>query len=1098
MKPQRSIIRWVTILIPLTVLLLAFMLALPSASAQGENTSTPTPINTQTPTPYSGGLKLTSLDFHQYGGGYSATVTTYSNVSVGTDANDIYLSGKLVGQAGPDGDFKDLQGGYTIKNTSTSTLKVYLYGYSEASGNLTVNNFGFTDPDQYYNEGVPDPQGYFGFGPVTWSFYYMIPAGQSRTFLAEVGKNWARMTPNGAYSYYSSWHISVFPSDSAFTPTPSPTITPTNTPSPTVDPLSIRYSGGNKTLNNSSAIETDKTISGLIDTQLCCGDPINTHTGVSSFTLADLSFSTSAGDLVFQRSYSSGAVDTAGVLGYGWIHNHDAKLIFPTNPGGKDGYVLFQSVLGNQYLFKIESDGTFTPDHGVIASLTKSTSTPITYTLTDSQQSIFQFNQNGVLTLRKNALGHEIDYNYDSNGKLIKISADNGTHFLQIGYDPQGRINSVKDYANREVIYSYDNTSGDLSSFTDVLGRTWTYAYNADHHLTLAQDPNGKDIVKTDYDSQGRAWRQFGPDINGDGQDELLIELTYNANGNTTVQPGLDDPNTHTYDERGTITNQTNSAVGNQSRHYDANFRPDVITDSLGNTTNLTWSDDGVNLTHIEDALHNPTDIDYNDYNNPTKVVDSVGNQILYLYEDANFPTLPTQTKVLDPSDNLISKTSYEYYPPSSEIWAGKIKFLTDALEHQTYFEYALTDTGYKETVHIAYGTPSVQTIVNEYDNLGRLVKTTNPAGLITLNEYDDAGHLTKTTNPAGLITLNEYDDAGRLITTTRNYDLNRPQNDQNKYNLVTEYRYDNQGNQIAVIDTYGIITRTYYDIENRPVTVVQNLTGRTIETTSPPNRGTGITDENIRTDTVYDPAGNVFQTIDPAGIVTQTYYDAANRPSFTVQNFVDPGIYDPTYPDQNIRTEYFYDANGNVIATKDTLGVITRTYYDGLNRPKTVVQNLTGQDITETNAPGRGTSSNIRNDTYYDANGNTIAIIDPKGIITRTYYDSLNQSVAVVKNLVGKSYADSTLPDPAQDCGTEANICSFTYYDQAGNTIASVDPTGVVTRTYYQSSRPYTTVQNLIGDIYANTPPERGSGQSGENIRWDTRRSMTMMKLGN
>src|SRR6266498_2239888 len=275
-----------------------------------------------------------------------------------------------------------------------------------------------------------------------------------------------------------------------------------------------------------------------------------------------------------------------------------------------------------------------------------------------------------------------------------------------------------------------------------------------------------------------------------------------------------------------------------------------------------------------------------------------------------------------------------------------------------------------------------------------------------------------------------------------------------------------------------------------RPVRFCTTVTGRTIETTSPPNRGTGITDENIRTDTVYDPAGNVFQTIDPAGIVTQTYYDAANRPSFTVQNFVDPGIYDPTYPDQNVRTEYFYDANNNLIATKDTLGVITRTYYDELNRPSSVVQNLVGQDINVSSPPQRGSDSNIRTDTYYDANGNMIATKDPNGIFTRTYYDALNRPVAVVQNLVGKSYTDSTLPDPsAGECGTaetEENICSFTYYDQVGNVIATVDPRGIVTRTYYdEANRPVSIVQSLAGqDIYVNTPPARGV--EDQNIRTD------------
>ena len=263
-----------------------------------------------------------------------------------------------------------------------------------------------------------------------------------------------------------------------------------------------------------------------------------------------------------------------------------------------------------------------------------------------------------------------------------------------------------------------------------------------------------------------------------------------------------------------------------------------------------------------------------------------------------------------------------------------------------------------------------------------------------------------------------------------------------------------------------------------------RTLTGQTIETSTPPNGGSGATDENIRTDTQYDEAGNVVATIDPAGITTQMHYDSANRPSLTIQNFSGTGAYDPAYPDQNVRTEYFYDANGNVIATQDTLGVITRTYYDELNRPATVVQNLTGQDISVDTPPGRGSSSNIRTDTVYDASGNVIATIDPRNIITRTYYDALNRPTSVVQNLVGQNISDPEPPD-AGTGATDTNIRTDTYYDQAGNAIATVDPRGTVTRTYYdESNRPIATVQNLTGqDIYVNVLPARGSVA---NIRMD------------
>ncbi|MCC6299252.1 MAG: DNRLRE domain-containing protein, partial [Anaerolineales bacterium] len=742
------------------------------------------------------------------------------------------------------------------------------------------------------------------------------------------------------------------------------------------------------------------------------------------------------------------------VLSPGWTHNHDTRLIFPIDPEGQPGTVLFKAHTNNKYLFTINGNGTYSAYPGLCATLVYDQGI---YILKDAGQKTYTFDASGNLLTYADAQGHGWAYVYGTNGELDRINADT-SRFLDLDYDSQGRIASVKDHTNRSVSYHY-NANGDLDSFTDVLGQTWTYEYNdpaLNHHLTRVAAPENVTIEQQEYYADGKVRKQH------DGEGKPIVELIYNADGTTTIKDALTNVETHTYNDRGVLVAVTDGAAGNLGKNYDPNFRPSLITDALGNDTNLAWSADGANLEYVKDALDNETFITYNALNNPTSIIDPLSYETKYFYNDTNFPTLPTRIEYPLSFDGGVTfiGTDYEYYPPSSGAAAGKVKFITDALGSQTFYTY--NSSGETETVTLAYGTPNALTTTYTYDSLGRLVDTTNPQGIVTHNEYDDAG---------------------RLLKITHNYDITRPQNDEDKYNIVTEYRYDARGNQIAVIDTYGTITRTYYDLANRAVTVVQNLTGQTIEDPIPPARGTGITDENIRTDTEYDDAGNVIATTDPAGVITQTYYDAANRPNLTIQNFVGAGVYDPAYPDQNIRTEYSYDNNGNLIATTDTLGVITRTYYDELNRPETVVYDLTGQDIAVATPPARGSSSNIRTDTVYDANGNVIATIDPRNVVTRTYYDALNRPITVVQNL-GQAISDP-VPPPA---GTTTNIRTDTYYDEAGNVIATIDPRGVVTRTYYDAAnRPYATVQNLVGQsIYVNTPPARGSGAPDENLRVD------------
>ncbi|RPI89239.1 MAG: hypothetical protein EHM40_21185, partial [Chloroflexi bacterium] len=407
--------------------------------------------------------------------------------------------------------------------------------------------------------------------------------------------------------------------------------------------------------------------------------------------------------------------------------------------------------------------------------------------------------------------------------------------------------------------------------------------------------------------------------------------------------------------------------------------------------------------------------------------------------------------------------------------------------------------------------------------------------------DYDDLGRLIKVTDPAGGITRSKYDAAGRLIVTINNVNPGTPDAENpvqnlisgdNVYNLYTRYYYDPRGNQIAVVDTDWNIIRTYYGLANRPVGTVQNLvingtpanseaeaiTAINTPLASVPAYDSDHPDWNIRTETEYDDAGNVIVTRDAAGIITRTYYDEANRPKLVIQNWAGADLYGgidtaPAYssaaPDQNVRTEYFYDLNGNVIATADALGVITRTYYDELNRPETVVQNLTGQDISVETPPVRGISSNIRTDTSYDANGNVTVMEDPRSLKTRTYYDSLNRPISVVQNFVGDINNDDP-PERPLDALTAAistNIRTDTWYDKAGNVVATVDPRGVWTRTYYdEASRPVAALQNWTGsDLYGDlsTAPAYNPAVPDQNVRTtvaydsDGRRDITTDPLG-
>jgi YD repeat-containing protein len=190
----------------------------------------------------------------------------------------------------------------------------------------------------------------------------------------------------------------------------------------------------------------------------------------------------------------------------------------------------------------------------------------------------------------------------------------------------------------------------------------------------------------------------------------------------------------------------------------------------------------------------------------------------------------------------------------------------------------------------------------------------------------------------------------------------------------------------------------------------------------------------------------------------------------------------------------YIDPDTGNVIATADPLGRLTRTYYDELNRPFWVIQNWSGADLYSNTPPtcnqttDGSDDTNICTRTYYDSIGNAIATEDPLGRLTRTYFDVLNRPYLTVRNWQGSDLFSSTPPTCNLQPGTDFNICSRTIYDSSGKTIATVNPLGHVTRTYYDAlDRPVVMVQNLITattPISHPTPPIFDEGRPDENVK--------------
>jgi RHS repeat-associated protein len=826
--------------------------------------------------------------------------------------------------------------------------------------------------------------------------------------------------------------------------------------------------------------------------------PINTSTGAFSYSMVDLSVPTSAGTLAFQRTYASPTINVySTTLGYGWTHNQDTRLILPEDPLGEYGTVWFKAHTANQYQFTIDvTNGitTYVPYPGVLASLVYTTTPTDTYTLITPQQATYIFDGGGQLTQWRDAENHQFNYSYDlSSGRLITVTEPLSTRYLALTYDGQGRIQSVSDHSGRQVTYGYGLTSGDLITVTDILGQNWTFSYSttisSTHLLADVKDPNDSATatLHTDYDTQGRAWRQY------DGAGNLHVQITYNTDGATTVMDGRGFTETHRYDGANTLVGEVGQLGSAITKTYDANFRPAVITDSLNAPTTLTWSATGANLTQVNNALSQSTSFTYDPLNNLTRTVDARGfattmtytdtllatstdalnNQTLYTYTTAADAPQPVNLlkAMTDPRGNT---TQYQYDA------LGQRTVITDALGIVTTYGY--DNLGRVITTTVATGRPEQQITVNQYDNAGRLTKATrnylagqaqnyqNTYNLVTQYGYDAVGNQTVMTDTLGQVTRNEYDNANRLIKTTSNYLAGQGQNYQNQYNLITTYQYNEIGLQVLMTDTLGLVNRTEYDALNRPVTVTVNYKDGNFDSNKP--------FEDVQTVTQYDSNGNVTATLQAANTslvrTTRTQYDVLNRPVTVTVNYVN-GVFDAAKPDEDIQSFTGYDANGNVVTSTQYVNVsglarTTRTEYDALNRPVTVTVNYVDGTFS-TAEPDK----DIRTVTEYDANGNvrfTTQFFGLSGLERRTLteYDALNRPVTVTVN-----YVDGTFNAAESD----RDIRSVTVYDALGRVTTTTRFAGTsLARTmkteYDVLGRPITTTANFVDGSFSASEPDR------------------------
>ena len=631
------------------------------------------------------------------------------------------------------------------------------------------------------------------------------------------------------------------------------------------------------------------------------GDPVNLSSGEFWLAVTDLTLSGRMLPVHFVRTYGSQR-QYNGRFGYGWDMNYNMKVRRLLDPN----VAVYLDGQGNkrEYLRSETDPSIFTRDQDLSHYLYDSGDA---FTLMTKPGLEYHFDPNGNLARICDENSNTITLTYDSRGllpikgfsgaflhedfdgpdhkygivameyQLNEITDDLG-RVTTLSYDANGLLETLTDFANRTWVYTYDPLSNDLLTVQDPNGNTTTYTYGFRHNLLEITDPSGQIYTANDYDFDDRVVSQaYGDGVftflyHDDAQEVTVIDreggvrrTELNQQGqmvSDTVFTADDhaDPNafavTHAFNDHANIVRTT----------WPAGNCVDTEYDTLGNITAIfrKASTSDPNNASDPNVLATAFAYDPNHIFKVRTITDPEGNVTTYDYDEIGnviritYPSVGPHTPVMQYTYNRYGQLDTRTMPDGSVTKYLYYDDTNDPNNHGRLWQ-VVTD----------YGTdPNCQNITSqfEYDQIGHLIKTTDPNGNTARFEYNHIDQLVNAINADNHETLFGYNENKKLAWTRA------PINDVHQ---VTRYTYDVLDHVKTVTGPLGYVTENTYTKNEDP---------------------NGVTDaEGHSTEIVYNTRGLVWKALDANGGVT----------------------------------EYTYDENGNVTQIQDARGNVTHYTYD-------------------------------------------------------------------------------------------------------------------------------------------------------------------------
>ncbi|MDZ4211147.1 MAG: RHS repeat-associated core domain-containing protein [Methylotenera sp.] len=466
-----------------------------------------------------------------------------------------------------------------------------------------------------------------------------------------------------------------------------------------------------------------------------------------------------------------------------------------------------------------------------------------------------------------------------------------------------------------------------------IINLTTSYDYDALDRVIKTTDSLGNEAINS-FDANGHLWkvthRYKKPDATFDvrdvstrlfdAADRLLMEA--DAEGNIT---------SNTYDAAGNVIAVMDGESHTTRFEYDEMNRRTAVIDATGyrTDTTLTLRGDVVSMTN---ANNETVQFEIDALGRKTAAIDAKGYRSEFTYDANNNLTCTIDANAqagLQVKNTLGCSQSQQY----DEL--NRVVKTTDALNGETRFTYDLL--GNRLTITDAEN----KAYAFSYDDLGRLISETDHSAKTSSYLLDEAGNPYQTTNRLAEVSRYSYDNANRLTRI-----------DYLKDGSAETFGYDAAGNKASSANTlvgysfiYDRLNRLTQKLDSRNAQLsftydkVGNLLTKTTyqnTTTSylynAANRLVSLTNlDYLQADYQLDPAGRVISRVSNSGARTMTQYDANGWVTKLTQ-------YDAA---NNLvsDTSYTRDRLGNILTQSNTAGASTGTTtytYDALYRLKT------------------------------------------------------------------------------------------------------------------------------------------------------------------